>query len=79
MKYLLQRHNIYRDPTVIRWEAPHPNRPYSLNNQENSNIEKLWTLNQQLDKILLVPVVAIAYVWFTTPLTFYVSSTIINS
>jgi hypothetical protein len=38
----------------------------------NSNIGKLWTLDQKLSKILVVLVVAISYVWFTSPMTFFV-------
>jgi hypothetical protein len=56
-----------------------PNRACKPDSLENSNIEKLWVLNQQLSKILLVLVVAVPYVWFTTPMTFSVLSTLINS
>jgi hypothetical protein len=54
-------------------------RASSLNSLENSNIECLWALNQRLTKILVVLVVAVPYVWFTTPMTFCVLFTLINT
>jgi hypothetical protein len=57
-------------------EAPSPNMVSQLNNLENSNIEQLWAVDQQLSKIL---VVVVSYVWFTTPMAFCVLSTLINN
>jgi hypothetical protein len=41
-------------------------------------MEKLWALNQQLGKILLVLVEPVPFVWFIAPMTFCVLSTLIN-
>jgi archaellum biogenesis protein FlaJ (TadC family) len=50
---------------------------YDLENSlENSKIEKLWALNQQLGKILVVLVVTVPYVRFIAPMAFYVLSTL---
>jgi hypothetical protein len=46
-------------PNTIRWDILQPNRACKLDSLENSNIEKLSTLNQQMGKILLVLVVVI--------------------
>ena len=61
------------------WEAPQPNKAYKPNSLENSNIKKLWALNQQLSKILLVVVVIVPYIQFIAPMMFCVLSTLINS
>jgi hypothetical protein len=63
----------------VRWDTLQPNRDYLSDSLENSNIEKLSALNQQLGKILLVLVVGIPYVWFIASMTFCVLSTLINS
>jgi hypothetical protein len=64
---------------VIRWDTPQPNRTCKPDSLENSNIEKLSALNQQLCKIPLVLVVAVPYVRFTAPIIFCVLSMLINS
>jgi hypothetical protein len=42
--------------------GPTPQQACKPNNIVNSNIEKLWALNQQLSKILVVLVVVVPYV-----------------
>jgi hypothetical protein len=64
---------------AIRWEAPYLNRACKPNSLENSNIEKLWALNQQLSTILLVLVIAVPYVRFIAPMTFCVLSMLATS
>jgi hypothetical protein len=64
---------------TVRWDTLQLNRACKLDSLENSNIEKLSALNQQLGKILLVLVIAVLYVWFTASMTFYVLSMLINS
>jgi hypothetical protein len=57
---------------LLRWNTLQPNTSCKHDNLENSNIEKLSILNQQLGKIL-------PYVWFIAPMTFYVLFTLKNS
>jgi hypothetical protein len=63
----------------IRWDTQQPNRGCKPDILENSNIEKLSALNQQQDKIPVVLVVAVPYVWFTAPMIFCVLSMLKNS
>ena len=63
----------------MKWKALFLSRACKLNSLENSNIEKLWALNQQLNKILLVVDVAVSYAQFIIPMIFCVLSILINS
>jgi hypothetical protein len=74
--YLFRTNGVMQ---VLRWDTLQPNRACKPDSLENSNIEKLSALNQQLSKIPLVLVSAISYVQFTTPMTFFVLSTSINN
>jgi hypothetical protein len=40
-------------PNTIRWDPPFPSRACKPSSLENSKIEKMLALNQQVDKILL--------------------------
>jgi hypothetical protein len=70
---------VNRHAQGLRWISPFPSRACKPSSLENSNIEKLWAMNEQLSKILLVLVVVVSYVRFTTPMTFCVLSMLINS
>jgi hypothetical protein len=63
-------YSTFQQRRDVRWDPLQPKRACKPNSLENSNIEKLWALNQQLSKILLVLVVVVPYAWFTTPMTF---------
>jgi hypothetical protein len=64
---------------LLRWDPPFPSRACKPSSIENSKIEKLSALNQQVGKILLFLDVAWPYAQFIVPMTFCVLSILINS